>query len=129
MRGSGRPVTLLRLVEQLAYLLALCLETGERDLFTADGARVLLVDPLRDANLVEKVRLAGQDYHHTGLQFGLRRAKLMVHRSITLRGTFVEIFHADATAVKDGILGDALAFIGVLEYVNSVHIICIRTIV
>ena len=83
------------------------------------------MDPLCDANLVEKVRLAGQDYHHAGLGLGLGRAELMVHSSITLRSALVEIFHADATAVKDGgIFGDtALAFIGVLENVNPVHII------
>ena len=125
MWGSGRPITPLSLVEQLADLLALGLETGQCDLFSADGARVLLVDPLCDANLVEKVRLAGQDYHHAGLGLGLRRTELVVHRPVTLRGALVEIFHADATAVKDGgIFSDAaLAFIGVLEHVNPVHII------
>ena len=53
----------------------------------------------------------------------------MVNSTITFWGTLVEIFHADATAVKDSGLTDALAFIGVLNLVDPIHITFINTIV
>ena len=47
------------LIEQLSDFFLLGLEPGQCDLFAANRACILLMDPLRDANFVEKVCLAG----------------------------------------------------------------------
>lgn len=54
---------LLGLVKQLFYLLGLLLEAYKSDLFATDGARVLLLNPLRNALFVEEVCFTWEDHH------------------------------------------------------------------
>ena len=82
------------------------------------------MDPLGDAHLVEKVRLARENNHDTSLLIGmLRCAELVVHSTVAL-WRLIEVLHANATAVEDGRI-DVLAIVRVLLNMDTIHVIVI----
>ena len=82
------------------------------------------MDPLGDAQLVEKVRLARENNHHASLLVGvLRGTELVVHGTVTL-WRLIEVLHANATAVEDGITY-VLAIVRVLLNMNTIHVIIV----
>ena len=53
---------LLKLLEKSLYFFVLLLQLSKGNLVSADGAGILLRDPLPDAFLMEEVSFAGQDH-------------------------------------------------------------------
>lgn len=111
-RDQRRTAGTRGLLEQLGYLFFLRLQPGQSDLLSTDRACVLLVDPLRDADLVEEVRLARQHDHDPGIL--LADTELVVDDPVAFR-SLVEIFHANATTVKHGRVVQTSAFVRVLH--------------
>ena len=82
------------------------------------------MDPLGDAHLVEKVRLAGENNHDASLLIGMPRcAELVVHSTVAL-WRLIEVLHANTAAVEDGRI-DVLAIVRVLLNMDTIHVIII----